>query len=251
MLPYHGSPLTPESAAAQVYAGRHAMVSFANPEQIALIAEVCQSFTLDNGAFGAWKSGRPITDWSAYYAWVEQWMHHPAFDWFLIPDVIDGSESQNDALIWECPIPRNAVPIWHLHESLDRLSELCTVFPRVALGSSGDYAEIGTPQWWKRMSEAMGAICDDRGRPRSKIHGLRMLDPKVFTCFPFASADSTNCARNVGYDVRWTGAYAPAGKAARGIVIAGRVEAFQSAPIWLPQPQQEEFRLGNMAVGDE
>jgi hypothetical protein len=30
---------------------RHAFVSFERPEQVALAAEICQSFALDNGAF--------------------------------------------------------------------------------------------------------------------------------------------------------------------------------------------------------
>ena len=37
-----------------------------------MAAEVCQSFCLDNGAFSAWQSGAPITDWSGYYAWVDE-----------------------------------------------------------------------------------------------------------------------------------------------------------------------------------
>jgi len=46
------------------------------------------------------------------------------------------------------------------------------------------------------MNEAMRTICDDAGQPPCRLHGLRMLDPDVFTQFPFASADSTNiCAR--------------------------------------------------------
>ena len=66
----------------------------------------------------------------------------------------------------------------------------------------------------------------------TKLHGLRMLDTDVFTRFPFASADSTNVARNIGIDSRWNGSYKPPSKAARGIVLAERIEAFQSPAVW-------------------
>lgn len=250
MIHYHGTPLTPESAAAQVFAGRHCMVSFANPEQIPLISEVCQSFTLDNGAFGAWRSGKPITDWAPFYRWVRDWIRHPGCDWFLIPDKIDGEEADNDWLVQEVPLTLKpyAVPVWHLHESINRLVTLATKWPRVAFGSSGKYAQIGTLAWEARMREAFDAICDAEGQPVTKLHGLRMLDPQVFQRFPFASCDSTNTDRNVGLDGKWGGPNAPAGKAARGIVLAGRIEAQQSAARWEPLAHQHEFALELLEV---
>ena len=245
MIHYHGCPLTPESAAAQVFAGRHCMVSYANPEQLPLVAEICQTFTLDNGAFGAWRSGKPIEDWNGFYRWVRAWYRHPGFDWFLIPDKIDGEESDNDWLVKN--VPRSlkpwGVPVWHLHESINRLAKLVEKWPRVAFGSSGKYAQIGTLAWERRMSEAFAAICDLEGQPVAKLHGLRMLDPQIFQRFPFASCDSTNTARYVGMDGAWRGPYPPAGKAARGIVLAGRIEASQSAPRWVPDAHQHEFAL--------
>ena len=64
------------------------------------------------------------------------------------------------------------------------------------------------------MAETMNAICTD-GLPACKLHGLRMLDPEVFTRLPLASADSTNIARNIGIDSAWTGAYMPPSKESR------------------------------------
>lgn len=243
MIHYHGTPLTPESAAAKVFAGRHAMVSFAHPEQLPLISEICQSFALDNGAFSAWRSGKPIVDWEPFTEWIREWRRHPGCDWFLIPDVIDGSERQNDALIAEFSSFPQGVPIWHLHESVERLRKLSLSFQRVALGSSGEYAEIDTVRWRHRMSSAMEAVCDHRGRPYVKLHGLRMLDPKIFGRYPFASADSTNVARNVGLDTRWKGTYAPTSQATRGIVLADRIEAHQSAPIFTSMETQPELLM--------
>ncbi len=244
MIHYHGTPITPETAAAQILLRRHAMVSFAHPEQIELIADACQSFALDNGAFSAWRTGLPITDWEPFFAWVDVWRFHPSFDWFLIPDVIDGTEDENDALVLDAALPRHGVPVWHLHESLDRIERLIAHgFLRIAIGSSGRFTRIGTPEWWRRMAEAMSVFCDEQGRPRTRLHGLRMLDPYVFRVFPFSSADSTNIARNVGLDGRWTGSYAPATRGGRGFILAERIEANNSASRWMGLEYTEPLPL--------
>jgi hypothetical protein len=242
MIHYHGSPLTPESAAASVFSGRHVMVSFAHPEQLPMIAEISQSFALDNGAFSAWRSGNPIKDWMPFRGWLEEWHRHPSFDWFLIPDVIDGDEHQNDELVYEFREFDDAVPVWHLHEDATRIHRLIEMgFKRIAIGSSGEYRDIDTKRWWQRMNECMKFFCDSQGRPLVRIHGLRMLDPQIFRRFPFASADSTNAARNVGLDSRWKGTYAPMSKAVRGLVLADRIEAYQSAAEWTPIPEQDNL----------
>lgn len=80
------------------FACRHAMVSFEHPEQVEVAAEICQSVALDNGAFSAWRSGRPH-DFDGYASWAEGWLRHPAVDWCVVPDVIDGDESENDRLL--------------------------------------------------------------------------------------------------------------------------------------------------------
>lgn len=235
MIHYHGTPITPATAAVTAINGGHAFISFRHPEQLTLALEVCQSFALDNGAFSSWKSGEPVTDWTSYYAWVDDLRRHPAFDFAVIPDVIDGDEAANDALLAEWPLSFVGSPVWHLHESLDRLERLARDWPRVCLGSSGEYAIIGNGRWWERMAQAMTATCDADGRPKCKLHGLRMLNPEIYTCFPFASADSTNIARNIGLDKRWTGSYAPVSKDARARVLRERIEARQSADRWNPE----------------
>jgi hypothetical protein len=152
----------------------------------------------------------------------------------LIPDLIDGSEADNDALIADSDLkPRFGCPIWHLHESLNKLERLVWNWPRVALGSSGEFAEIGTFRWWSRMAEAMTVCCDREGFPLTRLHGLRMLDPQIVRSFPFASADSTNVARNIGLDQRWTGSYTPINEAGRAVVIADRIEAVNSPHRWV------------------
>jgi len=217
--------------------GKHAMVSFAAPGCIEVVAEMCQSFTLDNGAFSFWKNGKEM-DLDALSDWVTLWSRHPSCDWYCIPDVIGGDEHANEVIRakWfnkvSSDVWRRGVPIWHLHESLDVLRGFLKWGTPIAIGSSGDYSKIGTNKWWGRMAEAMGVLCDEDGYPKTKIHGLRMLDPTIFSHFPFSSADSTNVARNIGLDGRWSGSYAPKSKRMRALLMMERIEAHASANRW-------------------
>lgn len=238
MIHYHGGPVWPKEASVALWHRRHAFVSFAHPDQIATAADICQSFALDNGAFSHWKAGKGIIDVAAYAEWVREWMRHPAFDFAVIPDVIDGSEQDNQMMraTWlgreKMPVSVS-VPVWHLHESLEELKYLCTAYPRVAFGSSGAFADVGTDAWWQRMGEAMDYICDENGRPPCKLHGLRMLDPTVFSQLPLSSADSTNIAANIGKDVRWKGSYQPMTREVRSLVLADRIEYHAAAARWV------------------
>lgn len=219
------------------------MISFAAPEQIEVAAELCQSFALDNGAFTLWKreGGRcEIKNYpklKEYAKWVEKWRGHPGFDWCLIPDSVDGGEQENDILISQwfnvAAVPLwESVPVWHLHEPTERLKRLCGIYPRVALGSSGAYSDPGSPLWWERMSEAFDFICTD-GIPPARLHGLRMLNPTIFSQVPLSSADSTNVARNIGIDSRWdTAAYAPKSAAIRAAILIDRIESHCAAATW-------------------
>lgn len=242
MIHYHGLPITPVTCAVAAVSGGHAFVSFNHPDQLTVALDCASSFALDNGAFSAWKSGKPITDWSQYYEWVAKLKNYPSFDFAVIPDVIDGDEKANDKLIAEWPWLHGArhvgAPVWHLHESLERLDRLALGWPRICLGSSGEYAQIGTQRWWNRMREAMNTIVNKDGTPSCKLHGLRMLDPEVYTRFPFASADSTNIGRNIGIDSAWRGTYTPPTKEARALMLRLRIESRQSPTFWTNQATQ-------------
>ena len=244
MIPYYGLPITPMEAAAAAINGGHAFVSFQYPEQIHIALMVAQSMAIDNGAFTAWKGGKPITDWSRYYAWIAELQRYPIFDFAVIPDVIDGDEQANDALVAEWPWGREAktkgvgAPVWHMHESIERLQRLAREWPRVCLGSSGEFATVGDAKWWNRMAEALNAICDKEGLPITKLHGLRMLDPDVFSRLPLASADSTNIAQNIGIDSAWRGTYTPQSKAMRAKIMRERTESKQGIIFWEHQPIQ-------------
>lgn len=216
-------------------------MSFYAPGQLDIVLDVCQSFACDNGAFSAWKSGRPILDWHGYYEWIDGLRYHPAFDWAVIPDVIDGTVEDNDRLVDEWPFPGIGVPVWHMSEPPTRLKSLCERFPRVALGSTGEFATVGDARWWNRMITAMEMACDFDGRPITKLHGLRMLNPEVFTRLPLASADSTNAAINCGLDAAWQGRNEPPTKGWRAMVLMARIESHNSAARWMRHPRQEDL----------
>lgn len=193
MIHYHGTPITPRSELVSL-AGRSFCVSFARPDDVAVCHDIGEGVMLDNGAFSAWTRGM-VTDWPGYYAWCEPWLDYPT-TWAVIPDVIGGSDEDNDALIAEWPHGQKGAPVWHMHEPLDRLLRLAQDWQRVCVGSSGEYAQVGSPAWTRRMEAAMDALCGNGPVP-VWLHMLRGL-ALCGSDFPFASADSTNVARNHG-----------------------------------------------------
>lgn len=236
MIHYHGTPMTAAADMVTAFSRRHAMVSFWEPRQIEEATEICQSVVLDNGAFSAWKSGESC-DFDGYVKWAAHWLKHPAVEWAVIPDVIgieDAGQcaSENDLLLQRWPFGTLGVPVWHLHEPLERLQRLLKRWPRIALGSSGRYATPGSKSWWDRMANVMRIACDEDGMPRAKLHGLRMLDPVIFSHLPLSSADSCNVARNVGIDSAWNGPYAPSSRAFRAQIMMDRIESHASARRW-------------------
>lgn len=245
MIHYHGTPVGgTEKDAIEFIQGRHCLVPFAYPEQLKFVMPYCQSFILDNSAFTYWKQGGQL-DINAYLDWVKPISKHPAFDWCLIPDVIDGVEQDNKDLVmrWlQSGSKIRGVPVFHFHESLEWLEWLVDHCEMVALGSSGQWPTPGADIWWKRLSELMRVICDDDGKPKCKIHGLRMLDHKIFSYIPLHSADSTNAAVNSG-DIRRFGMYVPPTRGQCAIVIANRIEQFQSSAVWINQQGEMNYEI--------
>jgi hypothetical protein len=244
VIHYHGLPITPATAAAHSLDAGHAFVSFGHPDQLEVAVEVCQSFAIDNGAFSAWRQGKPVQNWRPFYEWADNCKRVPSFDFAVIPDVIDGDEQANDELLTEWPLPKwFGAPVWHMHESLERLERLASAWPRVCIGSSGEFSTIGTAKWWGQIARAMRVVCNDDGQPLVKLHGLRMLNPEVFGRLPFASADSTNIGRNVGIDQTWKGNYMPPNKEWRAAVMRSRIESTNAPARWnfsVPEFQPED-----------
>lgn len=245
MIHYHGTPIGgTRDEVARFLRNRHAFISFANPEDIAVAADMCQSFALDNGAFTIWKRGGKL-DWKAYCDWVDEWVTHPGFDFAVCPDVIEGNYEENGALIGKVVTHRPKTPwayVWHYHEPLtwlDTLVQRCAMGNRkLCLGSSGEWPTPGTDKWWDRTNEAFEVICDEEGRPRCKVHGLRMLSLQIYPHLPLASADSTNVAQNANSYKRF-GTYKPPTRSQRAAAIADYVEAANSPSIWVKAKEEQ------------
>jgi len=230
MIHFHGGPITPDTCTLKAWKGRHAFISFANPEQLPLASEVCQSFALDNGAYSFWTKNR-VVNWQEYYAFVARWLNHPRFSFACIPDVIGGTSEENDALLAEWPHGKFVgCPVWHMSESDDRFIRLCHEYPRVAIGSMGEYDAKRPRACRAKLRDLISKVVDKNEYPISKLHGLRMLNKDIFMHVPLSSADSTNVARNIGIDKAWNGsAYAPASKETRAAVLVERIESLNSA----------------------
>lgn len=190
-LHYHGTPITPTQVMERM-SGAHFCVSYAAPQQVDLCHQIGQSVMLDNGAFSVWKRGI-APDWQGYYAFADRWLDHPT-TWAVIPDEIEGNEAANNALLTQWPHGERGAPVWHMHESIDRLLALLDEWPRVCIGSSAEYAVVLSPAWERRMDAAWRAIMANHRRAPN-IHMLRGLQ-LVRHRWPFASVDSTDIARN-------------------------------------------------------
>jgi hypothetical protein len=199
-LHYHGTPISPTSEL-QTLAGRCLCVPYSDPRDVERAHQIGQSVMLDNGAFSFWRKGLNVVEyagpewWDAYYDWAEPWLDYQT-TWAVIPDVIGGTEDENDLLLvkwYKRRLPRGA-PVWHMHESLDRLKRLANGYERVCIGSSAQYATVGSSSWHRRMEEAMNKVCAT-GPPPVWIHMLRGM-AVVDAGYPFASVDSTDLARN-------------------------------------------------------
>lgn len=225
--PLSQGPFSDPATAVAVWRGRHDDQFCA----ISITVEVCQFFCLDNGALSG--AGARDLIQTGTISCLDRWTRQPGFDFAVIPDRIDGTEDENEELLTQWPFYRwLGCPVWHMHETLGRIRCLAKGWSRMAIGSSGAYSSPGSAQWWERMGKAMHACCDEAGRPRTRLHGLRMLNPEIFRCLPLSSADSTNVARNVQLDAKWHGPYVPPSKRVRGLVLVDRIEAHNASGSW-------------------
>ena len=220
MIHYHGTPITPKSSLLEM-SGRHFCVSFAEPRDLEDCLRIGQSVMLDNGAFSAFTRGKQM-DFEGYYQWVDEHLQH--LHWAVVPDVIDGTAEQQRQLIEQWPFPRElSAPVWHLGLSLEWLVELATEWPRICLGSSGAYWQVGSPAWCERMDQAYEVLTRQFKR-LPWVHGMRMLGQSG-NRWPLASADSTNVARNFKRNQE------------QPDEMAGRIDAIQPARRWKQSAQ--------------
>lgn len=232
MIHYHGTPITPREKMIAELQGRCFCVRYGEHRDVAVCHEMGQSVMLDNGAYSFWTKGA-ATDWRGYYQWVEPWLDFRT-TWAVIPDVIDGTEEDNDRLLvawFQTRLPRGA-PVWHMHESLERLRRLCHGYERVCVGSSGEYADPASGRWRRRMEAAMDVICGNGPAP-TWLHMLRAMSQAAGGPYPFASADSTNLARN------HAGSWRQRPRSLRA--LADEVDARQAPARWRLTLEQQEL----------
>lgn len=222
---YHGTPITP-TAVLYTLAGKHFCVSHAHPDQVERVHEIGQSVMLDNGAFSAFTKGKP-TNWPKYFDWCDRWLDYPT-TWAVIPDAIDAGSQEQDALLREWPHGQRGAPVWHMDEPVERMFRLADEWPKVCIGSTGDYWKVLADDWRTRMDEVWNGL-SARHRRMPWIHMLRgmQLSGKEY---PFASLDSTDVAQNH---------HRPHNSAR---VMADRWDAFQCPSAWkIREPQPSLF----------
>jgi len=143
------------------------------------------------------------------------------------------------------------MPVWHMNEPLDYLEYQLDSYGRIAFGAAGEYQAVGTDLWRARTQAAFDtieAVCGDMANDiaRPRIHMLRGLGQLAAGEFPFASADSTNLARN---HHRLVGG---ANEMTRVAAMRARIEsgAFPTPPgaLW-PQPSYAPAPAGPRRSG--
>lgn len=228
MICFHVTPITPRTTCVEFLKDRYALISIVDSRDIEIAKKQCKGYIIDNGAYSTWKKKKKL-DFDGYIEFCESHMTKKML-WVFIPDVIDGTESDNDALLNDWPKSIRSVPIYHLHESLSRLERLTYTYGMVALGSSGKYSMPGSPSWWNRIQRCMDILTDKDGFPVTKIHGLRMMSSRLTSRIPFYSVDSSNVARN-SYNMskRFPGL----GETKVAILMGDRIERLKKADRWI------------------
>jgi len=164
MIHYHCCDINPHHRLTEL-AGRHLLVSHAYPATATIAHQLAQSVLLDNGAFSVWRSNKQ-PNWESYYEWSDMWLDCPT-TWAIIPDIIDGSEEDQDELIRQWPHGVRGAPVWHLNETTGRLVELVGKWPKVCLGSAGEWPDVGTNRWHLRMTEVFNLVSKQSRMPWS------------------------------------------------------------------------------------
>lgn len=205
----HGTPITPR-ARLQEMRGASFCVSYFAPEQLEPCIELLgadSTLLLDNGGYSAWTQGLKLDEayWQRYWAWARAILDRVDQAIAIIPDVIDGDAQANLAHIDEARFSiegwdHRLMPVWHLHEPLEQLARIVEMgFRWIAFGSSGQFATVGTANWDARVDEAFATIervCGELDDLHPRVHMLRGLGQMARYRHPFATADSTNIARN-------------------------------------------------------
>lgn len=210
-----GLPLTPARHLDEI-AGASFCVSFATRASLGRQLDQAidavggtEILLVDNGAFSAWRSGTPL-DIEGFARWAADILDRCPQAVAVVPDVIDGDAAANDAMLVEFRgvclelglyiDPDRTMAVWHMHEPLERLTGLIEAgYAYLAIGSSGEYAQPGTPEWHARIAEALAAIetlvAESNGAYRRPWLHMMRAQAEAHR-YPFDSSDSCNLAVN-------------------------------------------------------
>jgi len=227
MIHYHGTPITPKI---QLYkmAGKHFCVSFAHPSDVKTCLEIGQSVMFDCGSFSVFTRGLEV-DFKKYYKWLEDKLSHP--HWCLPPDKINGSIEDQKKLIKTFPFSKDyACPVWHIHLDISYLFYLVENYQKVCFGSSGEFWIVNSEKWRARMDYVFNELVKKYNKVPyiHMLRGLQMGGDK----YPFASADSTNVARNFKDQNRCPEK------------MAREIDSLQTPVNWVQQPIQQQLEIG-------
>ena len=190
MIHYHGTPLWPRSELEKL-SGKNFCVPFENSRDADWCIKNAQSIMWDNGAFTSYTKEKTF-DMNKYIVWLDDKLY--GSNWAVIPDIIGGTIEDQKSYMANWPYPKHlSAAVWHMHLSFDWLKNLLDNYPRICFGSSGKYWKVGNADWSKRADEAWEIIEKSNARPWvHMMRGLKLSKER----WPFASADSTNVARN-------------------------------------------------------
>jgi len=215
-----GLPLNPRRLLTQL-AGHSFCVSYWHRDKLGSQLESAirlvgkdQILMLDNGAYSAWRNGQEFTPeyWDGFARWAIDIMDRCPQAVLVVPDVIDGNVDANHELACEFLsslaldhgrlLDRDrCMVVWHMHEPLDYLTHMVEGgYQYIAIGSSGEYGKVGTPEWHGRIEAAFAALDElcqpGSGYRRPWIHMMRAQSEHHR--YPFDSCDSCNLAMNHG-----------------------------------------------------
>lgn len=220
MIHYHGTPITPRRELEKLK-GKHFCVSYAQAQDAVWCSLNAQSVMWDNGAFTTYTKGK-VFDKVGYFSWLDDKLY--GANWAVIPDKIGGSVENQRDFMRDWPYPKHlSAPVWHMHLSLDWLRELLDNYPRFCFGSSAEFWKVGNSGWSKRADQAWDVIEKSGCRPWvHMMRGLKLTNKE----WPFASADSTNVARN----------FKNKGREKCPKQMCDRIDAIQTPLFFAPQP---------------
>jgi len=155
--------------------GEHSRAIYRRPELFGSLA-------LDSGAYGAYRSGRPLM-LGKYIAYLQE--HGNQYCWYATLDVI--GDAKTTAANWREMLRAGLkpVPVFHGDEPFELLDEYRTHSSLVALGS--------TPGW--RMAARLEWYEDIFARFPHRYHLFRATDPELLKRFDAESVDSSTWVR--------------------------------------------------------